>query len=163
MAARTAATRTPTPPAAPTAAAAAAITAAATSAPPRAPTARATAATRPAPPHHLTRTDREKRGRTPFSVAAARARVGERLPGLGREAPVEAARVQRDLEDAEGLVVAHLAAGDGCRRAGVIVAARADDDLLQAARLVERARRVQRREALVEVLVTDEHEVGVGV
>src|SRR3954449_13260645 len=97
------------------------------------------------------------------SVTVAGSRVRERLAGLGNEVPVVMAGAQRELQDAERLVVAPLAAGDRRGRAGAVLAAGPDDELAHAPDRVDRAGGVQRREALVGVLVRGEDEVGAAV
>src|SRR5688572_94451 len=50
-----------------------------------------------------------RRGTTRRSVARSAAGVGERGAGFGDELPVVAGRMKRELEDAERVVVYHLA------------------------------------------------------
>src|SRR4051794_32956278 len=95
-------------------------------------------------------------------VAGAGPGNREGLARLGGEAPDVAARVQAEPDDPERLGVERFAAGDPGRGARMVVAAGADDDLAHAPGGVDRAAGVQRGEALVEVLVGGEDEVGPG-
>src|SRR4029077_16869291 len=84
----------------------------------------------------------------------------EGVAGRGQEPPVVARWVEHELEDAEGLVVADLT-GDRRRREGVLVlAARPDDELLDPRR-VRVAGRIERREALVVMVVAGQGDVHV--
>src|SRR5439155_2136300 len=92
------------------------------------------------------------------SMAARRASIGEGAD-RGDEPPVVARRPEGQRDDSEGRRVAYLAARLRRARAVVRSPARADDELADALRTVERARDVQRREALVVVVVADEDDV----
>src|SRR2546425_11848854 len=101
-----------------------------------------------------------RRGQADELVAAAGAAVGERLPRLGNELPVVAARVERQLEDAERVPVAHLTVRlRGTRDRVVVLAAGADDELANAAGRVRCAGRRLGREALIVVVVPVEDDV----
>src|ERR671933_742802 len=106
------------------------------------------------------RTTTDYVARDELLVAGPAARVGEGAIAAGRlreELPVEARGMQRQLEDAVGGVVAHHAVVC-CRAEAVVVhAARAHDDLSDTVRRVGVARRILRREALVDVIVPVEH------
>src|SRR4051812_2725066 len=100
------------------------------------------------------------------SVAGRGAAVGERPARLGDEAPLVAARMQGELEDAEGIGVADLAVRLYQARRSVVPATGADDELPDAAHRVRgsgslgRCRRPLWREALVAVGVPAQQDVG---
>src|SRR6266511_2022884 len=95
------------------------------------------------------------------SMAGSASGVGERLAGLGQEAPVVAVCVQGELQHTVRVGVAYLAVRLG--RAELVVAgpARPDHELADAACGVEYAVRALRREALVVVVVAGEHYLGI--
>src|SRR5207245_11269341 len=97
------------------------------------------------------------------SVTRARSRVREGHPGFGDELPVVARGVERELQDAKGVVVAHLAVLDRGHDRVMAPAARAHDELAYAARGIERPAPLLRREALVVVVMATQDDVRVEV
>ena len=95
-------------------------------------------------------------------VAGGGAGVGERLAGLGDELPVVACGVQRQLEDAVGRGVAHLAVWRDRGDRGVVLAAGADDELADPAGRVGDPGGGLLGEALVDVVMAVQHDVCVG-
>src|SRR5438477_13190289 len=88
--------------------------------------------------------------------------VGEGVAGGGGEAPVVAVGVQGQLEDPEGALLADLAVGgDGPLEGVVWPAARPSDELPQAGGIGP-ALRVLAGEALVDVAVAGQDDVGAG-
>src|SRR5439155_23628397 len=97
-------------------------------------------------------------------VAGPSSRIGERLPRDGNELPIEARRLQSQLEHAEGGIIAdHAVRGPGGTEREEAVPARAGDDLDDALHQVQVAARVLRREAFVVVGMAVHDEIGVGV
>ena len=97
-------------------------------------------------------------------VAGAAPRVGERLAGDRDKLPIEAAGAERQFEDAEGDVVAHL----GIRRdrpegEQPLAAPGPDDDFADAVGRIQRTRRGLGREPLIVVVMAVEHELDSGV
>src|SRR5689334_14665739 len=72
-------------------------------------------------------------------VAGPRSGVGERGGGVGYESPVVAGGTHRQLHDAEDVALVRLAVGLDRAEAGEERPAGADDDLLDAVRVVHRA------------------------
>src|SRR3954453_3957659 len=89
--------------------------------------------------------------------------IAEGFAGLGNKLPVVAGRVQRQLDDAERESIAHLAVGDWCAERVVILAARADNELANAARGVGYAGGILRRETLIIMGVAVDHQLGASI
>ena len=112
------------------------------------------------PAREARRRRRRRRQVQRLAVAARRTEVRGRSPDHRQEAPVVATLVQRQLHHAMSVVEAHGAVRLRCAEAVGHVAARADGDLRDPVGQVEAAERVLRQEALVDVLVAVEDEVG---
>src|SRR5437870_5803731 len=93
-------------------------------------------------------------------MAPVAPRVAEPGPTGRHEPPVVAVVVQGQLEHPEGLVVADLAVGIHPIDGVVAAPPSADDELPDTSHRVGPSVRVLRREALVVVIMTNEHDVG---
>src|SRR5205823_1172531 len=94
-------------------------------------------------------------------VAGPSSRIGERLPRDGNELPIEARRLQSQLEHAEGGIIAdHAVRGPGGIEREEAVPARAGDELDDALHQVQVAARVLRREAFVVVGMAVHDKIG---
>src|SRR5688572_2906212 len=96
-----------------------------------------------------------------LSVARAAATISERLSSDWNEFPVVATSTQGELHDAVAVAVHHFAVGDGCSDASETGPAGPHDELPESAREIEDAARRLRREALIVVIVPDDHELRV--
>src|SRR5512132_1979556 len=96
------------------------------------------------------------------SVAAAGARVLERTARRRQKAPAVAGPTQLELEEAEAVAVAHLAARKRRAERVVAAAAGADDELPHPPGRVHPTDGVEWGEALVVVLVSDQYDLGAG-
>src|ERR1700704_783590 len=89
-------------------------------------------------------------------------RVGEATRCDGQEPPVVALRTQREAQHPEGVGVAYHAVAVDSTNGVVALATRAYDELGDSSSGVGPGIRSLRREALVVVIVADEHDVGAG-
>src|SRR5579864_2986882 len=96
-------------------------------------------------------------------MALGAARIDERFAGLGNKLPVVAARMQSELQYAEGVGIAYFAVGDDGADGPLIFSPGAHHKLSNPARGIGRAIRVLRRKAFVIVIVAGDNHVGIGI
>src|SRR5687768_5475452 len=88
--------------------------------------------------------------------------IGKVMAGLRDEFPIIAIGIERQLEHAEGHVLANFAIRNRGPDPVIVLAAGPDNEFTDAACPVERTIRVLRREPLVIVIVTGNDHLGTG-
>src|SRR5262252_5235980 len=95
-------------------------------------------------------------------MAASASRISKAFAFFGKELPIVAFGMQSQLQHSKGIAVSHLAVGLGIAKLAMAVfAAAAHYKFADTARRIELAIRVLRSKALVIVIVSIDHHIGI--
>jgi len=92
-----------------------------------------------------------------------RARIGEGLARFRYKLPIVAARVQRQLENAEGVGIANFAVGENGGQGGVVGAAAPHNKLANASNGVSDTIWILRRKTFIDVVMSAQNKVSIRV